>query len=135
MALTNDGCPIRMHGDPHPGDIDRQERAAVFAGKDAFGFDRLPVPAVKAEDPVGLRDGVPALEIGQLPAMGLTGPDMPGDWVGAAAPVPVLLRSPSPHPHAQNRFRIGQGGAGDLGAPFEIVGQIWRLSRGSPGSQ
>ena len=76
MALANDGCTIRMHGDPHPGDIDREECAAVFAGKHAFGLDGLPVPAVKAEDPVGLRDGVPAFEIGQLPAMGLTGADM-----------------------------------------------------------
>ena len=77
MAFADDGCAVGMHGDPHPGDIDRQEGAAVLAGKDAFGFDRLPVPAVEAEDPVGLRDGVPALEIGELPAMGLTGADMP----------------------------------------------------------
>ena len=76
MAFTDDGCPVRMHGDPDPGDVDGQECAPVLAGKDAFGFDGLPAPAVKAEDPVGFRDGVPALEIGQLPAMGLAGPDM-----------------------------------------------------------
>ena len=76
MAFPNDGCPVRMHGDAHPGDIDRQEGAAVLAGKDAFGFNRLPAPAVKAEDPVGLRDGVPAFEIGELAAMGLAGADM-----------------------------------------------------------
>ena len=76
MAFPNNGCPIRMHGDPDPGDVDRQEGAAVLPGQDAFGFDGLSVPAVKPEDPVGFRDGVPALEIGQLPAMGLPGADM-----------------------------------------------------------
>ena len=55
MALADDGRAVGMHGDPHPGGIDRQECAAAFAGKDAFGFDGLPVPPVKAEDPVGLR--------------------------------------------------------------------------------
>ena len=123
MAFPNDSCAIGMHGDPNPCDVDREEGAAVLAGKDAFGFDRLPAPAVKPKDPVGLRDGVPALEIGELPAMGLPGADMAVIEVDAAAPGPVLLRNPSPCPHAQNRFRIGEGGAGDLGALFEIVRQ------------
>ena len=76
MALPDDGCAVRLHGDPDPGDIDGEEGAAVLAGQDAFGFDGLPAPAVKAEDPVGLRDGVPALEIGEFAAMGLSGADM-----------------------------------------------------------
>ena len=76
MALTNDGRAIGMHGDPNSCDIDRQEGPTVLAGKDAFGFDRLPVPAIEPEDPVGFRDRVPALEIGQFAAMGLTGADM-----------------------------------------------------------
>ena len=135
MAFPDDGCALRLHGDADPGDIDGEESALVFAGKDAFGFDGLPAPAVKAEDPVGLRDRVPAFEIGEFPAMGLAGADMSGDRVGAAAPAPVLLRSPSPCPHAQNRFRIGEGGAGNLGAAFEIMARIWRRRRGSPGSQ
>ena len=76
MAFPDDGRAICLHSDPHPGDIDRQEGAPVLPGKDAFGFDGLPVPAVKPEDPVGLRDGVPALEIGEFAAMGLSGADI-----------------------------------------------------------
>ena len=76
MALLNDGRAICMNSDPNSRDIDRQEGAAVLAGKDATGFDRLPVPAVKPEDPVGLRNRVPAFEIGQFAAMGLTGAGM-----------------------------------------------------------
>ena len=76
MALANDGCAVCLHGEADPGDIDGEESAAFLTGKDAFGFDGLPAPAVKAEDPVGLRDGVPALEIGQLPSIGLSGADM-----------------------------------------------------------
>jgi hypothetical protein len=76
MALTNDGCTIRMHGDPDPGEVDRQEGPAVLAGKDATGLDRLPVPPIEPEDPVGFRDRVPAFDVGQLAAMGLTRPDM-----------------------------------------------------------
>ena len=76
MALTNDCGAIRMHGDADSRDVDSKEGAAALAGKDAFGFDCLAVPAVKPEDPVGLRDRVPALEIGELAAMGLTGADI-----------------------------------------------------------
>ena len=76
MAFPNDGRAIRMHGDPDPGDVDRQEGPAVFAGKHTAGLDRLPIPPVEPEDPIGFRDGVPAFDIGQLAAMGLTGPDM-----------------------------------------------------------
>ena len=54
MALPNNGRAIRMHGDPDPGEIDRQEGPAVLAGEDTAGFDRLPVPTVKSENPVGL---------------------------------------------------------------------------------
>ena len=57
--------------------IDRQEGAAVFTGQHAAGLDRLPVPAIKPEDPIGLRDRVPALDIGQLAAIGLARADMP----------------------------------------------------------
>ena len=61
MAFPNDGCAVSVHRDPHPGDIDRQEGAAILAGQHAFRFDGLPVPAVEPEDSVGLRDRVPAL--------------------------------------------------------------------------
>src|SRR5450759_2289286 len=76
MALTNDGCAIRMHGDPDPGEVDRQEGPAVLAGEDTAGFDRLPVPTIEPKDPVGFRDRIPAFDVGQLAAKGLTRPDM-----------------------------------------------------------
>ena len=66
-----------MHCNPHFGDVDGQECAAVFSGKHAAGFDRLPVPAVKAEDTVGFRDRVPAFNIREFAAIGLAGADMP----------------------------------------------------------
>ena len=59
-----------------PGEVDRQECAPIFAGKNATGLDRLPVPAIEPEDPVGLRNRVPTFDVGQLAAMGLTGADM-----------------------------------------------------------
>ena len=65
-----------MNGDPDPGEVDRQEGPAVLAGEDTAGFDRLPVPTIKAEDSVGLRNRLPALEVGQFAAVGLAGPDI-----------------------------------------------------------
>jgi hypothetical protein len=65
-----------MHRDSNPGDIDRQEGPTVLAGKDATGLDRLSVPTVKPKDPVRFGDRVPALDIGQFAAMGLTGANM-----------------------------------------------------------
>ena len=123
VALTNNGHTVRMNGDPHPGDIDRQECASIFAGKNAFGFDGFPVPAVKAEDPVGLRDGVPAFEIGQLPAMGLPGPD-----VGAVRLTPQRLQLFCREAHHRVlTLRTGSGlervAPGDLGAAFEVARQ------------
>jgi hypothetical protein len=70
MALANNGCAVCLHGKADTGNIDGEKRAAVLTGKDAPGLNRLPAPAVKPEDPVGFRDGVPALEIGQLPSIG-----------------------------------------------------------------
>ena len=94
MAFSDDGRAIRMHGDPNSGDIDRQEGAAVLTGKYAFGFNGLPVPAIKPEDPVGLRDGVPALEIGELAAVGFTGADMASGQVDAAASCTCFAEKP-----------------------------------------
>ena len=100
MAFSNDGCSLGLYREADPRNVDGEECALVFARQHATGFRRLPAPAVKAEDPVGLRDGVPAFEIGQLPPVRLTRPDMARDWVGGAAPAAVLLRSPLPYPHA-----------------------------------
>ena len=76
MMVAPSACTVSAH----PGDVDGKESPLVLAGKDAFGFDGLPAPAVKAEDPVGLRDRVPALEVGQFPAIGLAGADMAVVW-------------------------------------------------------
>ena len=60
MTFADNGHSIGMYRYPHPGDIDGQERPAVFPGQDAAGFDGLPVPAVEAKDPIGFRNRVPA---------------------------------------------------------------------------
>jgi hypothetical protein len=75
VAFTNDGRTIGVHGDPHFGDVDGEERSTVFTGQHTAGFKSLPVPAVEAEDPIGFRDRVPALDIGELATVGLTGAD------------------------------------------------------------
>ena len=76
MAFSNDGGPFGMHGDAHPCDVDGEEGAAVFAGKDAAGFNRLPVPAIKSEYAVGFRDHEPTLYVRKLPAIGFAGADL-----------------------------------------------------------
>jgi len=78
MAFPNDGRAIRMNGDPDPGDVDRQEGSPVLTAKHTARLDGLPVPTIKSENPVGFRNCVPALKIGQFAAMGLSGPDMAG---------------------------------------------------------
>ena len=72
----NNAAPCALHGDPDPGDIDGQEVAAVFSGQDAAGLKGFPAPAVEAEDPVGFREDVPALQVGEFAAMGLPGADV-----------------------------------------------------------
>ena len=54
MAFANDGGAICLDGDAHLGGIDGEEAAAVLARQHAAGIERLPAPAVKAEDAVGL---------------------------------------------------------------------------------
>ena len=75
-ALPDDGRAVSVYGDPYAGEVNRQEIPAVFAGQHTAGFDRLPVPTIKAEDPVGRRNRLPALEVGQFAAVGLAGPDI-----------------------------------------------------------
>src|SRR5664279_3616423 len=57
-----------MHGNPDSCDVDCQKASAVLTGKDTFGFDGLPVPAIEPKYPVGFRNRVPALEIRQFTA-------------------------------------------------------------------
>ena len=73
VALPDDGRLARLHRDPDLGGVDGQEIAAVLPGKHAAGFQALPVPAVEAEDAVGLRDRVPALDIAELPPVRFSG--------------------------------------------------------------
>ena len=76
VPLANDACPIGLHRQPHPGDIDGKEGTFVLSGKRTAGFNGLSRPAVKAKDAVGLGDRVPTLEIPELPSiMGLPGAD------------------------------------------------------------
>ena len=116
MAFANDGRAVSVHRDPDPGDIDREEAPAVFAGEHTARFEGLSVPAVESEDSIGFRDRVPAFDVGELAAIGLARADMTADPGCAAAPAPVLLRSPSPCPHAQNRFWVGEGHPSNFGA-------------------
>src|SRR5690242_9623282 len=54
MALADDCGSLRPHGDAHLGGIDSEEGAAVLASKNAAGIERLPAPAIKAEDAIRL---------------------------------------------------------------------------------
>ena len=75
VAFPNNGRAIRMNGDPDPGEVDREVCAPVLAGKDTAGLDGLSGPTIKPENPVGLRNRVPAFEVGQIAAVSLAGPD------------------------------------------------------------
>jgi hypothetical protein len=78
MAFAQDGGMASADCNPDPGDIDGDERAAGLPGEHTAGVHRLPAPAIKAKDPVGLRDRIPAFDLGQRAAMGLTGADILG---------------------------------------------------------
>src|SRR3954453_17933434 len=52
MSLPDDGRPVRLNREPDLGRVHSREVAAVLAREHAFGFERLPAPAVKAEDAV-----------------------------------------------------------------------------------
>src|SRR6516164_1617188 len=78
MTLADDRGALRRNRQPHPGDIDGKEGAFVLSGEHTAGFNGLSRPAIKAKDAVGLGDGVPALEITELPPiMGLFCADTP----------------------------------------------------------
>ena len=79
VTFANDGCAVGLHRNPHSGDIDREEGAAVFTGEDTAGFEGLPAPAIKAEDSIGFRDRVPAFDVGEFAAIGFAGADIAAD--------------------------------------------------------
>ena len=69
-------APVGLDRNPHFGDIDGQEGAAIFPGKDTAGFDGFSAPAIEPKDPIGLRDREPAFDIGELAAIGLARADL-----------------------------------------------------------
>ena len=77
MPFADDCRSFSHNGDAHLGDIDCNEAAAIFAGEDATGFHRFPVPAVEAENAVRLRDRKPALDVGELTTIDFAGADLP----------------------------------------------------------
>jgi hypothetical protein len=77
MTFSDNGGAIGVHGNAHFGDIDGEERATGFSRQDATGVYGLAVPAVKTEDPVGLRDRIPAFDIGELATIDLASADVP----------------------------------------------------------
>ena len=78
VAVADDGAAGRAHGDPHPGGVDRGKAAARLAAEQALGLDGLAVPAVEAEDAVGLGQHIPALDIGEFLAVPDPGFDVAG---------------------------------------------------------
>src|SRR5450756_242633 len=135
MTFAYDCCAIRMNRDPDSGDIDRHEGPAVLAGMDATGLNRLPVPTIKTEDPVGLRNRVPAFDVGQFAAMGLAGADIK---VIEIAPQRLHLFCREAH-HRTLTLRTGSGlervAPATSAPPLRSRAKTWRRRRGSPGSQ
>src|SRR5689334_9407202 len=64
------------HLDSHPHGIGARPGLAPRLLPDAFGPDRLPVPAIEAEDAIGLGYGMPALDIGEGFTLMMPDPDM-----------------------------------------------------------
>jgi len=100
MAFPNDGCAICVNSDSDPRNVDGKKGPAGLAGKRAAGLEGLSIPTVKAEDSIGLGDGVPTLEIGQRATIGFAGSDM--TVIGVAtyarscfAEKPIILSSHS----------------------------------------
>ena len=71
MAFADDLHPVCFNCNAHLRRIDRKECATVFPAEHATGFNRLPAPGIKAKDAVGLRDRIPALDIGKLSPIGV----------------------------------------------------------------
>ncbi len=76
MSFADDSQTIGLHGYPYLGDIDGEERAAVFAGKHTAAFDRLSVPAIETKDPISLGDRMPTPNVGELTTVKFTAADM-----------------------------------------------------------
>ena len=64
MAFADDLHPVCFNCNTHLRRIDSEECATVLPAEHTAGFNRLPAPGIKAEDAVGLRDRISALDIG-----------------------------------------------------------------------
>jgi hypothetical protein len=66
VALTHYYCVTTPYRYPNLRRINGGEGTSDLARLEALGLDRLTVPAVKAEDPVGLGHRVPAFDEGEF---------------------------------------------------------------------
>ena len=84
VALTNNGSPVGVDGEANLGHIDGVKGTPDLAAQHATGFNRLAIPAVMSENPIGFGDRVPSFDATEF------------------ALVPVLVR-----PILQARFGSG----------------------------
>src|SRR5664280_2393459 len=76
VTFTNRSRATCVHGNPHAGDMDGEECAAVFAGEDTAGFKGLSAPPIESENSIGFRDRIPAFDIVERAAIRFSGTDI-----------------------------------------------------------
>src|SRR5437588_5543643 len=76
VALADHSPIASPHRNAHLGDINGMETAVVLPIQYALALDRLTIPAIEAKDTIGFGNGVPALDVGQRPALKLPGVDI-----------------------------------------------------------
>jgi hypothetical protein len=64
VTVADDDRSGRADGNPHPRRIDCRKLGLLARG--ALGLDRLTIPSVEAKDAIGLGDGKPSLDVGEL---------------------------------------------------------------------
>ena len=97
MTLSDHRCASRLHGDPYLRDIDGHKSTAIFTGEYTAGVNSLSAPAIKAKNPIGLRDGEPSFDIREFATIGLARADLPAIEVSSQRmyekPIIAPLRS------------------------------------------
>ena len=81
IAVPDHEVLVGSDRDPDLGHVDGVEGAPVLPRQDTARFQGLSVPPIEAEDPIGLGNGMPALDVGQLPPIHLPGADIAGSHV------------------------------------------------------
>ena len=76
VSFSYNHCSRGVDGYPNFGDVHSQKGAAIFPGENTAGIYGFAAPAVEPEDPIGLGDGEPSLDIGELAAIGLAPADL-----------------------------------------------------------